>query len=214
MESSVSKFFEDYKFAACIRSSSPSDAESMIKAALDGGFRIFEISLNTPQAFKLIENYSKKDSLLIGAGTVSDGEIAQKAVNAGASFISSNYTDRDIINVARHNDTFVIQGVATPTEASVAYHYGADCVKFFPAAFIGGTDYLRAIRDNLPYVKFVAEGGIDQVNAFEYAKCCLGVFFVKPLYDRHQVRQNNWAEITERAKRLTQKVESSLKVAK
>lgn len=214
MESSALKFFEDNKFAACIRSSSPADAESMIKAAMDGGFQIFEISLNTPQAFRIIENYSKKGSLLIGAGTVPDGEAAQKAINAGASFISSNYTDREIINVARHNDTFVIQGVATSTEASVAHHYGADCVKFFPAAFIGGTDYLRAIRDNLPQVKFMAEGGIDQVNAFEYAKYCLGVFFDKTLYDRHLVRQNNWSEITERAKRLTQKLESSLKVAK
>ncbi|MSR77844.1 MAG: bifunctional 4-hydroxy-2-oxoglutarate aldolase/2-dehydro-3-deoxy-phosphogluconate aldolase [Candidatus Omnitrophica bacterium] len=214
MQQPTIKWFDDYKFVACVRSSSPSDAESMIKAAIDGGFRVFEISLNTPQAFKLIESYSKKDSLLIGAGTVSDGEAAQKAINAGASFISSNYTDRDVINVARHNDTFVIQGVSTPTEASTAHHYGADCVKFFPAAFIGGTDYLRAMRDNLPFVKFVAEGSIDPVNAFEYLKYCIGVFFDKTLYDRHLVRQNNWAEITERAKRLTQKLESSLKVAR
>lgn len=209
----VLKWFDDYKFIACIRSSSPADAEVMMKAAMDGGFRMFEIAVTTPQAFRLIETYAKKENLLVGAGGIPDGEVAQRAVNAGAEFLSSNYTDREIINVAHHNDRFVIQGAATPTEALLAHQYGADCVKFFPATFIGGPDYLRALRESLPFVKWVAEGGIDQVNAFEYLKYCMGVFFDRTLYDRNLVRQDNWTEITERAKRLTQKLES-LKLAK
>ncbi len=204
----VLKSFDEAKFVACVRSSSPADAEVMMKAAMDGGFSIFEISTITPQAFRLIESYSKKENLLIGAGGIADGEVAQRAINAGARFISSNVTDREIINVARHNDTFVIQGAATPTEALLAHQYGADCVKIFPAAFIGGPDYLRSIRECLPFIKLVAEGGIDQVNAFEYLKYCAGVFFDRTLYDRNLVRQDNWTEITERAKRLTQKLES------
>ncbi len=209
----IFKWFDDYKFAACIRSSSPTDAEVMMKAAMDGGVRIFEIAVTTPQAFRLIESYAKKEHYLIGAGGITDGEVVQRAVNAGAQFVASNYTDREIINVARHNDVFVIQGVATATEALAAHQYGADCMKFFPAAYVGGPDYLRSIRECLPFIKIVAEGGIDQVNAFEYLKYCVGVFLDRTLYDRNLVRQDNWTEITERAKRLTQKLES-LKLAK
>ncbi|MDD5217534.1 MAG: bifunctional 4-hydroxy-2-oxoglutarate aldolase/2-dehydro-3-deoxy-phosphogluconate aldolase, partial [Candidatus Omnitrophica bacterium] len=111
------KWFEDYKLIATIRSSSTEDAEAMIKAAMDGGFHLFEISMQTPQAVRLIENYSKRDDCFLGVFAVTDGEMAQRAINAGAKFVSSSYVDRDIITVAKHNDVFVIQGVMTPTEA-------------------------------------------------------------------------------------------------
>lgn len=213
MSQDVLKFFDDYKFAACIRSSSASDADEMIQAAIDGGIRIFEISVATPQAFKMIENYAKKDSLLIGAGNIPDGEVAQRAINSGAAFVACNYTDREVINVARHNDSFSIQGISTPTEAFLAQHYGADCVKLFPATLLGGADFLRALRDQLPSVKFTAEGGIDSGNAFEFLKHGIGAFLDKALFDKQLIRQNNWSEITQRAKKLTQRLES-LKLAK
>jgi 2-dehydro-3-deoxyphosphogluconate aldolase / (4S)-4-hydroxy-2-oxoglutarate aldolase len=204
----ILKWFDDYKFVAVIRSGTTSNAEEMIKAAMDGGFRIFEISANTPQGFRLIETYSKREGMVVGAGGITDGEIAQRAINAGSAFISSNYTDQEIINVAKHNDSFVIQGVSTATEAVEAYHYGADFVKFFPAALLGGTDYIREIRENLPFLKIVAEGGILIENAFEYLKHCVSVCVDKALFDKPLVRQDNWSEITERAKKLTQKLES------
>lgn len=202
------KAFEDQRLIAIIRSSTTLNAEEMIKAAADGGFRIFEISSYIPQAFRLIENYSKKEGFVFGAGGITDGEIAQRAINAGAAFVASNYTTQDVINVARHNDSFVIQGVSTPTEAVEAYHYGADLVKFFPAGILGGPDFVREIHDAIPFLKVVAEGAVSQDNAFEYLKHCVAVFVDRALFDKPLVRQDNWTEITERAKRLTQKLES------
>ena len=51
------KWFEDYKFVVVIRTSSADDAEAMIKAAISGGIRIFEISMHTAQATRLIETF-------------------------------------------------------------------------------------------------------------------------------------------------------------
>ena len=213
MDHAAFKWFDDYKFSAVIRSGSSDDAEKMIRAAVNGGIKIFEISMQTPQAARLIEQYAKKDGLLFGAGSVSDGEMAQRAINAGAKFLASHYTDKDIVTVAKNNDIFVIQGAFTPTEAFTAYQLGADLVKIYPAGVAGGPEYLKRLRGPLPFVKMSAAGDVTLENAFEYLKYCVSVSLGKGLFDKQLVRSDSWAEITERAKQFTQKLEA-LKVAR
>lgn len=207
------KWFEDQKFSAVIRSSSADDAEEMIKSASAGGIKIFEISLQTPQAMRLIETFSKKEGMLIGAGTVTDGEVAQRAINAGAKFLSTQYTDRDVISVAKNNDSFVIQGAFTPTEVFDAYQAGADLVQIWHATIAGGPNYFRALREILPFVKLTAYGGVSLDNAFEYLKHSVSVSIRKALFDRSIIRQDNWGEVKERAKQFSQKLET-LKITK
>lgn len=209
----IQKWFEENKIIAVIRSSSPEDAESMIKAAMDGGVHLFEISMQTSQALRIIESFSKKDTLLFGAGSVNDGEMAQRAINSGAKFLSSDYTDKDVINVAKHNDVFVIQGATTPTEAVNAHQLGADLIKIYPAALAGGPNYLRTLRASFPFIKFAAAGGVAFEDAFEYLKNCVAVSLGKAIFDKSLVRANSWSEIAERAKQFTRKLDS-LKVSK
>jgi len=207
------KWFEEYKLIAVVRSGSAEDAEEMIKAATIGGFHLFEISMQTPQAVRLIETYSKKEGFLFGAGSVTDGEMAQRAINAGAKFLSSHYTDRDVINVAKNNDSFVIQGAVTSTEAVTAHQSGADLIKIYHAGLAGGPDFVKSLRGPLPFLKLVASGGVTLENAFEYLRYTLAVTLGKGLFDKALVRANNWTEITERARQFIQKLES-LKVSK
>ncbi len=207
------KWFEEHKFVALIRSGSAEDAEAMIKASSSGGFKIFDISMQTPQALRLVESYSKKEGFLVGSSSVLDGEMAQRAINAGAKFLSNAYTDRDVINVAKNNNTFVIAGATTPTEAFEAYQLGADLIKIYPAGLAGGPPYLKAIRGPMPFLKLMAGGDVTLENASEYLKHCLAVSVGKNLFDKALIRSDKWSEITERAKQFTQKLES-LKVAK
>ena len=207
------KGFEEHRLVAVIRSSSPEDAESMIKAAMAGGFHIFEISLQTPQAFRLLETFSKKENLLMGVGGVSDGELAQRAINSGAKFLSTQYTDKEIINVAKNNNSFTIQGAATPTEVFEAYQLGADVVKIYPANLVGGPAFVKTLRGPLPYIKLMAQGGVTLENFTDYLKYCVAVSIGQSLFDRSLIRHDNWAEVTERAKQFSQKLEA-LKVTK
>lgn len=209
----IQKWFEDSKMIAVIRCGSAEDAEAMIKSAAAGGFRIFEISMQTPQAIKLLESNSKKEGLLFGAGTVTDGEIAQRAINAGAKFLSSQYTDRDVISVAKNNDSFVIQGAFTATEVMNAYQAGADLIQIYNAGFAGGPHYLKSLREIFPFIKLVALGGVSFENGFEYLKHCIAISLRKALFDKSLIRSDNWSEITERAKQFTQKLET-LKLTK
>jgi 2-dehydro-3-deoxyphosphogluconate aldolase/(4S)-4-hydroxy-2-oxoglutarate aldolase len=207
------KFFEENKFVAVIRTGSPEDAEEVLKAVTAGGIRIVEITMSIPQATRLLESWSKREGLLVGAGTVTDGEMAQRAINAGARFLTSHYTDRDVISVGKNNNAFLIQGAVTPTEAVNAWQMGADLVKIYPAEFFGGPAYLKALKGPLPFVKFMASGAITQDNAFEYLKYACAVSLNRGFFDKALIRTHNWGEITERARQLAQKLES-LKVSK
>jgi len=207
------KFFEENKFSAVIRTSSNEDAEEMLKAVTAGGFRILEITMTIPQAARLIESWSKKEGLLVGAGTVTDGEMAQRAVNAGAKFLSSHYTDRDVISVGKNNNSFLIQGAATLSEAVNAWQLGADLVKIYPVHSFGGVSYLKALKGPLPFIKYMASGEITLENAFDYLKYSCAVALSQAFFDRAQIRSNNWPSITEKARQLTQKLES-LRVSK
>lgn len=207
------KIFEENKFVAIVRTSSSEDAEEMLKAVTTGGIKIIEITMTIPQATKLIESWSKKEGLLTGAGTVTDGEMAQRAINAGARFITSHYTDRDVTNVAKNNNTFLIQGAATASEAVNAWQTGADLVNIYPANFLGGPRYLKALKGPLPFIKFMASGEITSEDAFEYLKYSCAVALNQAFFDKALVRSNNWPEIAERTRQLTQKLET-LKVPK
>ena len=207
------KWFEEHRLIAVIRSGSVEDAEAMIKAAVAGGFHILEISMQTPHATRLIESYAKKENLLIGAGNVAGGELAQRAINSGAKYLANQYTDLEVINVAKNSDSFVIQGAATPTEAFNAYQLGADLVRIYPAGFLGGANYVKGLRNHLPFIKFLAQGDVTLENVADYLKYCVAVSIGKALFDRSLIRQDNWTEVTERAKQFSQKLEA-LKVTK
>jgi 2-dehydro-3-deoxyphosphogluconate aldolase/(4S)-4-hydroxy-2-oxoglutarate aldolase len=205
----VIKELDDRKFVAFIRSSSAEDAEEMVKAALAGGIRIFEISVQTPQAIRLIESYSKREGILAGAGGVTDGEMVQRVITAGARFVASQYTDRDIISVAKHYDCAVIQGALTPTEVMNAYQLGADVVRVYPVDSAGGVEYVKNLRAALPFVKIIADGEPTLDNAFEYLKYCLAVVLREAVFERPLVRNDSWGEMTERARQFTQRLETS-----
>ena len=205
----AAKFFDEYKIVATVRASEFSDAEAIAKALIDGGIRIIELTPNIPQCFKLIESLSKNNQILIGLGSAIDGEQAHRAINAGARYVSTHYTDRNIFTVCKNNNAFVIQGAATVNEAIEAYNLGVDLIKIYPANFLGEAPYINRLRRSFPFLKLVPSGGVTLDNFLDYLKagataCVVG----RTLSDKSLIRAHQWTEITERAKQLVQKVDS------
>ena len=203
------KFFEEHKIIAVIRASEHSDADAIAKALIDGGIKIVEITPNVPQATKLIESLAKLDQILVGFGSPVDAEQAHRAMNAGARYVSSHYSDKNLFTVCKNNNAMVIQGAATPTEAMEAYNLGVDLVKIYPANFLGEAPYLNRLKRSFPFLKLVPAGGVNMDNFLEYLRvgataCAIG----RNLCDKTLIRAHQWPEITERAKQFTQKLES------
>src|SRR6202041_727689 len=91
--------------------------------------------------------------LIVGADSAWDLESARKAVDAGAMFITSPGLDsRSILEFVIQEDIVVIPGALTASEVSAAWQVGADFVKVFPCALVGGPRYIRALRGPFPNI--------------------------------------------------------------
>jgi len=160
---------------AILRTALPDRAAAAMEAAVRGGFRILEFTLNSPGALERIAEFSRRPGLVVGAGTVLDLEAARGALAAGARFLVSPVLDEAVIGLAAAADVAMIPGTQTPTEMLRAYRAGAPLQKLFPAPGRGPA-YVKACLGPLPFLRLVPTNDIDAGNAAEYLRA--GAFAV------------------------------------
>ena len=213
--SKVLQTLESERIIAVVRASIFENVDELTNAVIAGGIRVVLISSTVPQRFRFIETFSKRfPDVLVGAAHVVTGEQAQKAIDAGAKIISSSYLNKDIVNVCKNGGALVMQGAATPSEIMEAVQFGSDMVELFPINHLGGPNFIRTVKDHLPSVKFVACGGVNLEDVVDFIKAGATAIMVDDaLTDRGLIREDNWKEITERAKLFTQKI-ATLKTPK
>tara|TARA_Y100001949_G_scaffold48164_1_gene39938 strand:- start:1094 stop:1732 length:639 start_codon:yes stop_codon:yes gene_type:complete len=191
------------KISAIVRTDDQSVAEQAMAAAVEGGFRVIEFTLNTPGALELITQFRSMDeSLLVGAGTVMTPQAAKEAVNAGAQFIVSPVCDPAVIREVGEMGVVSIPGTQTPTEMQNAHEAGADFVKLFPAP-TNVAEYIRYILGPQPHLKIFPTSGVNLDNMLEVLEAgAAGVGFVGPLFDLQSMRNRNFDDIRERAEKI------------
>jgi 2-dehydro-3-deoxyphosphogluconate aldolase/(4S)-4-hydroxy-2-oxoglutarate aldolase len=183
-----------------IRVSSAQEAIDVADAIKEGGVTLIEITMSVPGAIDTIKELTQKykDEIIMGAGTVLDPETGRAALLAGAQFIVSPTLNLDLIQLAHRYSAVVIPGTMTPTEILTAWNAGADMVKVFPAAQLGGPEYIKAIRGPLPQILLVPTGGVNLQNAGAFIKAgatALGVG--GELVDKKAIKEKKLNVITE-----------------
>ncbi|WP_222861321.1 bifunctional 4-hydroxy-2-oxoglutarate aldolase/2-dehydro-3-deoxy-phosphogluconate aldolase [Seonamhaeicola marinus] len=157
----ISEVIAKEKLVVVIRLQDQKDVAGVINSLIEGGIKVLEVTSNTPG---FVEEIAKARALypdvLIGAGTVINTKIAQKAVDAGAQFLVTPNTNPKVIEVAHSNNIPVLMGALTPTEVCDAAEANADFVKLFPADIMG-IPYFKSIKAPLSHTKLLAVGGID-----------------------------------------------------
>lgn len=151
---------------AIVRGLTPADAEAIGEAVREGGIRIIEVPLNSPDPLRSIEILAKKvgDSMLVGAGTVLNVEQVAQVRDAGGRIIVSPDTNLEVISASAQAGLVSSPGYFTPSEALAAIRAGAHSLKLFPAE--GATPaVLKAQLAVLPGdVPVIAVGGIKPDN--------------------------------------------------
>jgi len=71
------------------------------------------------------------------------------------------------VEFAGREGKVVMAGALTPTEVITAWEAGADFVKIFPCAQVGGAKYIKALRGPLPQIPLVPTGGVNLETAGE-----------------------------------------------
>jgi 2-dehydro-3-deoxyphosphogluconate aldolase / (4S)-4-hydroxy-2-oxoglutarate aldolase len=183
-----------------IRVSSAKEAVNVADAIKAGGGSLIEITMSVPGALDTIKDLTQKykDEIIMGAGTVLDPETGRAALLAGAQFIVTPTLNVDLIQLAHRYSAVIVPGAATPTEILTAWTAGADMVKVFPAAQLGGPEYLKALRGPLPQILLVPTGGVNLQNAGAFIKAgatALGVG--GELVDKKAVKEKKFEVITE-----------------
>jgi 2-dehydro-3-deoxyphosphogluconate aldolase/(4S)-4-hydroxy-2-oxoglutarate aldolase len=203
-KSEVRARIEDIGIIPGVRVGEPNDARFAAEAVYRAGIPIAEITMTIPGAIDVISHLAKKFSdMVVGAGTVLDTETAQRCLDAGAKFLTSPGLVTEVVEFAVKKDVVVFPGALTPTEVITAWKAGADFVKIFPCAEVGGPVYLRALKVPLPQVPLIASGGVNQLSAFNFilaGATALGIG--SELMPQEAIHRRNEEQIHELARRF------------
>jgi 2-dehydro-3-deoxyphosphogalactonate aldolase len=168
----------DYPLVAILRGIRPAEAEGIVGALIEAGFRAIEIPLNSPDPFASIEIAARMApaDCLIGAGTVLSIADVDRLDDVGGRLMVSPNIDVPVIERAIAKGMVTLPGCFTPTEALAAAKAGATGLKFFPASVLGPSG-INAIRAVLPKDMLIAAvGGVSEENFGDYAKAGVSAF--------------------------------------
>lgn len=129
------RYLDECPLVAIIRGVTPGEAQGIGEALYEGGIRIIEVPMNSPDPLKSIELLANRfgDRALIGAGTVIDPVDVARVRDAGGRLIVAPNTDTSVISAAASAEMVSNPGYFTPSEAFAALETGATALKLFPA---------------------------------------------------------------------------------
>lgn len=160
------RYLGECPLVAIVRGVTPTEVEAIGDAIHEGGIRIIEVPLNSPDPLASIELLSKKfgDEVLVGAGTVVDPTDVGRVWDAGGRIIVSPDSNLDVIAATAAIDLISSPGYFTPSEAFAAIEAGATALKLFPAE-AASPAVLKAQRAVLPKdVPILIVGGVKPDN--------------------------------------------------
>ncbi|VCU68435.1 KHG/KDPG aldolase [Pigmentiphaga humi] len=152
------------------------DAETALYAAqiaLRAGCRGIELTWTIPGVLEVLRavradaQLSGRADVLVGVGTILDGEQARLALEAGADFLVSPGVLPELVELAHAAGALGMLGAFTPTEVIAARAAGADVVKIFPAS-TGGPAHLAALKSVFADTAFCPTGGVSRDNMAAY----------------------------------------------
>ena len=128
------KFFHDLAIVPVVKIDDAAKAVPLAKAMIKGGINTAEITFRTDAAEEAIRRISEAcPEMVVGAGTVINPSLAEKAVKAGAQFIVSAGLNPETVRWCNEHDVPCCPGVCTPSEIEMGLSLGLDTLKFFPA---------------------------------------------------------------------------------
>src|SRR5438105_5437011 len=202
------RIFGEDRLVAVIRTPTPELARGAARAMNEAGIRLIEITLTIPDAFELIAELANDQTFaahgsIIGAGTVLSGAQAEDALLAGARFLVSPILVPEMIAAARARDAMSMPGTMTPTEMVRAAELGADFIKVYPVATIGGPDFIANVRRALTDLPLVATGHIDLEEVPDYFRAGVVGFGVGgPLIRPDLLARGDAASVVHNAERF------------
>lgn len=167
-------------------------ARPLAEALVAGGLKVHEVTLRTPAALEAIREMKQAPGAIVGAGTVTNPQELDAALDAGAEFIVSPGLSEPLARAAIDRQVPFLPGVATAGDIMRGLDLGLTHFKFFPAVAAGGLAALQALAAPFGQCRFCPTGGITGASApdwlaFEPVLCVGGSWIVPKGADMAEV---------------------------
>ena len=206
----VCSCIEDTGIIPSVNAASAEDALFVAEALVEAGIPIVEISMNAPEAIRVVSHLVKHaPTMIVGGGSVRNAETARKCLDAGAKFLSTDGLISEVMEVAVKGNLVVVEGALTLTEVIAAWDAGADFVKVVPCYAVGGHNYIRTLKAAVPQARLVAAGGVNQLTALNYVMAGVAALSVgKELIPTEAIQLRQTRRIQELARRFLTAVDN------
>lgn len=187
---------------------SAAEALPIAEALLEGGLPVLEVTLRTEAALESIQLLSERlPEARVGAGTIADPAQYRAACEAGASFIVTPGSTRELLDSGIDSAVPLLPGIQTISEMMEGLQRGYRRFKFFPASVAGGPPALKAYAGPFPDVRFCPTGGIRLDSANDYLSLdnvmCVGGSWLTPA---DLIEAGNWSGIRDLARETVQRL--------
>ncbi len=211
----VLKAMKDTGVVPVFYSSDVQTAKSVLKAAYDGGIRVFEFTNRGDFAvgiFAELVKYAKRElpEMILGAGTVSDPATAALYIQNGANFIVGPVLNEAVAPVCNRRLIPYCPGCGTVSEVGRAQELGCDVCKVFPGDVLKPA-FVKALRGPMPWSQIMVTGMVELSRESLEAWFGAGVFCVgmgTALFPKDSIATGDWEEITRRCKTATELIKA------
>jgi 2-dehydro-3-deoxyphosphogluconate aldolase/(4S)-4-hydroxy-2-oxoglutarate aldolase len=186
------------------------DILPLADALAAGGLTVLEVTLRSAyglDAIRLLRE--QRPELCVGAGTVLDLSMLDAALEAGAQFIVTPGSTRELLQASLESPVPLLPGVSSASDIMLGYGLGYRRFKLFPAEVCGGTAALKALSGPFGGVKFCPTGGINPDNVQRYMALtnvmCVGGTW---MFDSEWVKNGDWARIQQCSSEALQLLEN------
>jgi 2-dehydro-3-deoxyphosphogluconate aldolase/(4S)-4-hydroxy-2-oxoglutarate aldolase len=184
----------------------PEVCRNVIKACFEGGMKVFEFTNRGDFAHELfseLNKWAEKEvpELVMGAGSIVDPGTTSLYIQLGANFIVSPVLNPDMAKVCNRRKVLWSPGCGSLSEINYAEELGAEIVKIFPGASVGGPDFVKSVKGPCPWTSIMPTGGVEPTvdnlkEWFEAGAACVGIG--SNLITKELIREKDWQGLANR----------------
>lgn len=139
--------------------------KQVLDACYEGGLRVFEFTNRGDFAHEIFGDLvkyarAKYTDMILGVGSVIDAGTSALYMQLGANFVVSPVLVEEMARVCNRRKVLWAPGCGTLSEISKAEELGAEIVKIFPGASVGGAAFAKAIKGPFPWTSIMPTGGV------------------------------------------------------
>lgn len=193
-EMGMKEILKNNEICAIMRNVPTEKAVAYAKACYEGGVRMFEVAMNTPEGAKQIAMLRKEfgDETYVGAGTVINMERCKAAEEAGAQFFLTPNVAEITLKYCKERGIPLLPGVLTPTDVGICLDYGYNIMKLFPAGDMP-MSYIKSLKGPFDGTEYVAVGGVKLENIADFMKAgFVGVGIGSNLIPKEMMAAEDW----------------------